>query len=108
MQTSYCMWQRQCCCVDNWLLFAFCDVLYMMRGCCHHEAQLCCFNGELDLGGKQEGEDLIGEVGVREERKGEEGSREGSESEVERTCLLACCLDNVQLSVTHRPVSRCP
>lgn len=35
-----------------------------------------------------------GEIGARDERQKEKG-RKGSESEVERTCLLASCLDTL-------------
>lgn len=51
-------------------------------------------DGEMDSGGEHEGECLVGEIGARDERQEGKGSK-GSESEVERTCLLASCLDTL-------------
>lgn len=58
----------------------------------------------LDLGGKQEEERL-----AREREREREGRREGdgeygSESEVERTCPLASCLDTLHFRrlILHR------
>lgn len=55
-------------------------------------------DGGMDLGGKQEGERLVREIGARERKR----KRVKSESEVERTCLLASCLDTLHF---HRLIS---
>lgn len=57
------MWQTQYRWVNKWLMFAW---------CCLWSTALA--DGEMDLGGKHEGEYLVREIGARD--KGQEEKRE--------------------------------